>query len=218
MSEKTSSSSGESAKTSEENQVMKRFWDIYKNYQRLSEKTQRIKRFEAMFDLLTAHDFLEERAKRNLIPMINLESTSANVGFEILRAYLRPKVIRVITDISYWFRQVSSKELESNDFTLEENGIDFEICIIDASFKTYLETTARFTECPEYQKAPQAIKDIVQRLAELGFDHQKIELSGQARLYSINAFTIITTIENVALLEGIKMDIWKREARDHRQN
>jgi len=218
MSEKTSDPSGESAKTSDEDQVMTRFWVVYENYQRLSEKTQRIKRFEAMFDLLSAHKFLEERAKRNLIPNINFESTSPNVPFATLRPYVRPTIITIITNISCWFRTVSSKELESNDFILKEDGIDFEISGIDASFKTHLETTARFFECPEYEKAPQVIKDIMQRLAELGFDHQRIELSSQGQLYSIAAFTIITTIENVALLEGIKIEIWKRKTKDHKDN
>jgi hypothetical protein len=215
MSEKTSV---ESAKTSDEDQVMKRFWDIYKNYQRLSEKTQRIKRFEAMFDLLSAHNFLEEKAKRNLIPRIDFLSGITSISFFALRPFVRQTILKTITEISQWFREVSSKELGSNSFALKEDGIDFEIRMIDTSFKTNLETTTRFTECPEYKKAPQVIKDMMQRLAELGFDHQRIELSGQGRLYSIAAFTIITTIENVALLEGIKMDVWKQEPRDYRDN
>lgn len=220
MSQESSEPSGESAKTSNEDQVMKRFWDINKNYQRLSEKTQRIKRFEAMLDLLSVHDFLEERAKRNLIPRIDFLSEITSISFFALRSYVRPIIMRAITDISCWFEEVSNKELQSNNFVLKTEGVDFEICIIDASFKTHLETTttAHFIKCPEYQKAPQAIKDIVQRLVELGFDHQVIELSSQGKFYSIEAFTIITTVENVALIEGIKMEIWKQEPKDHEQN
>ena len=210
--------SGKSEKTSEGNQVLERFEQVYRNYQRLSEKTQRIKRYETMFNHLITHNFLEERAKRNLLIHTNFDSVPPYINFAALRGYLRQPVARWIADISSWFREVSSKELESENFVLKEDGMDFEISQIDGSLKTHLGITARYNECPAYQEAPQVIKDIIQRLTELGFDHQTILLSDSGKLYSIDAFMIMTEVQNIVLVGGFKIEIWKREAKDYRQN
>ena len=218
MSQETSVESEASTKTSDENQITESFTTVYNNYQRLSEKAAKINATKALLKQAILECLVEERAER--CSLIEFQPTgNPFICWERLRPYIRSNYVRIIHEISDWFRTETQKDLEPEGFLLKEDGISLEIQTFTIKLKTELIEMKSYDKSTEFAQAPAFIRDISVRLAELGLDHQRIEVpqNPNDKFFYIDACRIIAKQDTAIFLMKISIAMRKKDPEAQRQ-